>query len=103
MTLADRIVIMRDGLIEQLGTPDEVFHQPATRFVGGFIGSPTMNIADAIVADGRIVFPGGDWLPIPARFKGAPPRSPDRARNAPGRAAFVAHLIRHRTNGCRPE
>ena len=40
MTLADRIVIMRDGYIEQVGTPDEVFRRPATRFVAGFIGSP---------------------------------------------------------------
>jgi multiple sugar transport system ATP-binding protein len=71
MTLADRIVIMRDGLIEQVGTPDDVFRRPATRFVGGFIGSPTMNIADAVIDDRRIVFPGGDWLPIPDRFKGA--------------------------------
>ncbi|TKB22946.1 MAG: sugar ABC transporter ATP-binding protein, partial [Mesorhizobium sp.] len=36
MTLADRIVIMRDGNIEQVGTPDEVFQRPATRFVAGF-------------------------------------------------------------------
>jgi multiple sugar transport system ATP-binding protein len=71
MTLADRIVIMRDGLIEQVGRPDEVFRRPATRFVAGFIGSPTMNLLDAEVADGRIEFPGGDWLPIPDRFKNA--------------------------------
>jgi len=71
MTLADRIVIMRDGLIEQTGTPDEVFHKPATRFVAGFIGSPTMNLVDAEIADGRIVFSGGDWLPVPDGFKNA--------------------------------
>ncbi len=71
MTLADRIVIMRDGLIEQVGTPDEVFRRPATRFVGAFIGSPTMNIVDADIVDGRIVFPNGDWLPVPDRFVGA--------------------------------
>ena len=71
MTLADRIVIMRDGLIEQVGTPDDVFHRPATRFVAGFIGSPTMNLIDAELADGRIVFKGGDWLPIPDRFRSA--------------------------------
>jgi multiple sugar transport system ATP-binding protein len=69
MTLADRIVVMRDGLIEQVGTPDEVFRRPATKFVAGFIGSPPMNIADAELADGRIVFPNGDWLPVPDRFK----------------------------------
>jgi multiple sugar transport system ATP-binding protein len=71
MTLADRIVIMRDGLIEQVGSPDDVFRRPATRFVAGFIGSPTMNLIDADIADGRIKFPGGEWLPIPDRFKNA--------------------------------
>jgi hypothetical protein len=44
MTLADRIVIMRDGRIEQVGTPLDVFHAPASVFVAGFIGTPTMNL-----------------------------------------------------------
>jgi multiple sugar transport system ATP-binding protein len=69
MTLADRIVIMRDGHIEQVGAPDTVFASPATRFVAGFIGSPPMNILDATIDDGKIVFAGGDWLPIPDRFR----------------------------------
>ena len=43
MTLADRIVVMNDGVIEQVGTPQELYHNPATRFVAGFIGSPAMN------------------------------------------------------------
>jgi multiple sugar transport system ATP-binding protein len=68
MTLADRIVIMRDGHIEQIGTPDDVFRRPATRFVAGFIGSPPMNLVDASVADGHIVFANGDRLPLPAAF-----------------------------------
>jgi len=71
MTLAYRIVIMRDGLIEQVGSPEDVFHRPATRFVAGFIGSPTMNLFDAEIANDRIVFAGGDWLPIPERLKNA--------------------------------
>jgi len=71
MTLADRIVIMRDGHIEQVGTPDEVFHSPATRFVAGFIGSPTMNLVEATIADGKVQFAGGDFLPLPDKFKGA--------------------------------
>jgi multiple sugar transport system ATP-binding protein len=71
MTLADRIVIMRDGHIEQVGSPDEVFSHPATRFVAGFIGSPPMNIQDATIDDGKIVFAGGDWLPIPDRYRDA--------------------------------
>ena len=41
MTLANRIVVMNKGRIEQVGTPMEVYHTPATRFVAGFIGSPS--------------------------------------------------------------
>jgi multiple sugar transport system ATP-binding protein len=43
MTLADRVVVMNAGRIDQVGTPHELYHRPATRFVAGFIGSPTMN------------------------------------------------------------
>ena len=47
MTLGDRIVIMKDGFIQQIGTPQEVFDQPANLFVAGFIGTPQMNLFDA--------------------------------------------------------
>ena len=47
MTLADRIVVLRDGRIEQVGTPREVYEDPNNLFVAGFIGSPRMNIVDA--------------------------------------------------------
>ena len=47
MTLGDRIVIMRDGYIQQIGTPQEVFNHPANLFVAGFIGMPVMNFCDA--------------------------------------------------------
>jgi multiple sugar transport system ATP-binding protein len=43
MTLADRVVVMNGGLIEQVGTPNDLYHSPATKFVAGFIGSPAMN------------------------------------------------------------
>src|ERR1700728_4046120 len=43
MTLADRVVVMNKGRIEQIGTPNDLYHHPATRFVAGFIGSPAMN------------------------------------------------------------
>src|ERR1700751_3600064 len=43
MTLADRVVVMNGGLIEQVGAPNELYHAPATKFVAGFIGSPAMN------------------------------------------------------------
>jgi multiple sugar transport system ATP-binding protein len=45
MTLADRVVVMNGGRIEQIGTPHELYHAPRTRFVAGFIGSPAMNLA----------------------------------------------------------
>jgi ABC-type sugar transport systems, ATPase components len=47
MTLGDRIVVMKDGYIQQIGTPQQVFNHPATMFVAGFIGSPQMNFFDA--------------------------------------------------------
>ncbi|RCS23589.1 sn-glycerol-3-phosphate ABC transporter ATP-binding protein UgpC [Phyllobacterium salinisoli] len=69
MTLSDRIVIMRDGHIEQIGTPDDVFRFPATRFVAGFIGSPPMNLDEATVDDGKLVFASGESLPLPVQFR----------------------------------
>ena len=51
MTLADRVVILRDGRIEQVGKPYDVYHQPANRFVAGFIGTPSMNFMDVQVFD----------------------------------------------------
>src|SRR5437667_10068166 len=46
MTLGDRIVVMKDGLVQQVGTPLELYRRPATRFVAGFIGSPSMNFLE---------------------------------------------------------
>jgi sn-glycerol 3-phosphate transport system ATP-binding protein len=54
MTLADRLVVLNKGLVEQIGSPLEVYHKPASTFVAGFIGSPAMNLVDADNADGRI-------------------------------------------------
>jgi multiple sugar transport system ATP-binding protein len=68
MTLSDRIVIMRDGHIEQVGTPEDVFRKPATKFVAGFIGSPPMNMDEATVSGGELVFSSGARLPVPPRF-----------------------------------
>jgi multiple sugar transport system ATP-binding protein len=64
MTLADRIVILKGGEIEQVGSPDEVYNTPASVFVGGFIGSPAMNFAKATVRGGTIAFDGGAQLPL---------------------------------------
>ncbi|MGV8831812.1 MAG: ABC transporter ATP-binding protein [Devosia sp.] len=64
MTLADRIVIMRDGHIEQIGTPSEVFEHPVNIFVAGFIGSPPMNLLDAVVANGKARLSDGVEVPL---------------------------------------
>jgi multiple sugar transport system ATP-binding protein len=66
MTLADRIVIMRDGYVEQVGTPTEVFEKPANTFVAGFIGSPPMNQLDATVAGGKARLVDGVEVPLPS-------------------------------------
>jgi multiple sugar transport system ATP-binding protein len=52
MTLADRVVVMNHGVIEQVGSPQDLYHNPATRFVAGFIGSPAMNFLPCRVQDG---------------------------------------------------
>ncbi|MEK7790006.1 MAG: TOBE domain-containing protein, partial [Deltaproteobacteria bacterium] len=46
MTMGDRIVVLHDGKIQQIGTPSEIYHSPANRFVAGFIGSPPMNFLE---------------------------------------------------------
>ena len=55
MTLGDRIVVMKDGFIQQIGTPQEVFNHPLNLFVAGFIGTPQMNFFDAklVIKDGK--------------------------------------------------
>jgi multiple sugar transport system ATP-binding protein len=71
MTLADRVAIMRDGLLQQVGPPREIYDRPSNRFVGGFLGSPGMNflkgrlVADAAglawAANGHILRLPADW------------------------------------------
>ena len=61
MAMADRIAVMRSGRIEQLGTPDELYQQPATEFVAGFIGSPPMNLLPAART-------GGEYATVFGRF-----------------------------------
>lgn len=54
MGLADRIAVMHGGVIEQVGAPGEIYARPATRFVGGFLGSPPMNVLPAVAAGGFV-------------------------------------------------
>jgi multiple sugar transport system ATP-binding protein len=111
MTLADRVVIMNGGRIDQIGTPHEVYHKPRTQFVAGFIGSPTMNFLPCrLVENGAgLTVRLSDWLALPvpasreARYR---PRvghelifglRPEHIREGrgdipPGMAAFDARL-----------
>lgn len=57
MTLADRIVIMQGGTIQQIGTPDEIYSDPANTFVASFIGAPPMNLIDGEIRDGSFIMP----------------------------------------------
>ncbi|WP_018718578.1 sn-glycerol-3-phosphate import ATP-binding protein UgpC [Arhodomonas aquaeolei] len=69
MTLADRLVVMNGGVAEQIGRPLDIYQRPATRFVAGFIGSPSMNfLTAAVAADGRsLELPGELRVPLSAR------------------------------------
>ena len=64
MTLAQRMMVMNGGRIEQIGTPEDVYLRPATTFVAGFIGSPPMNLLDG-QAEGRRLRVDGATLPLP--------------------------------------
>jgi len=66
MTLADRIVLMNAGEIEQSGTPLELYEKPKTRFVAGFLGSPKINFIAATLDKSGIVFADGQTLRLPA-------------------------------------
>jgi multiple sugar transport system ATP-binding protein len=67
MTLADRIVLLRDGVIEQQGSPLDVFERPTTRFVAGFLGSPKMNFLKAILTKNGVKLFDGRELMLPGR------------------------------------
>jgi multiple sugar transport system ATP-binding protein len=72
MTMADKIVVLNAGLVEQVGSPLELYHRPANLFVAGFIGSPRMNmIRTRVVAAGgglaRVALPGGGEIGIPTQ------------------------------------
>jgi multiple sugar transport system ATP-binding protein len=78
MTMADKIVVMHDGLVEQIGAPLELYDRPTNLFVAGFIGSPAMNTLKGTVrANGRLEFegPGGIRLPLSVAPQGSDGRS----------------------------
>lgn len=62
MTMADRIVVMKDGYVQQIGTPIEIYRKPANQFVASFIGSPAMNFIDADYENGVLKFIDGSTI-----------------------------------------
>jgi len=74
MTLGSRIAVMKDGILQQIGTPDDIYRRPANTYVAGFIGSPTMNFikgqASTAGADATFAFDGGT-LALPCPVAGA--------------------------------
>ena len=106
MTLADRIVVMRGGHIEQVGTPEQIYDEPATAFVAGFMGAPAMNLLPATLQDGEAILPDGSALPLavavepgevlvglrPEALTWLPPDAPRTGAEIAGRASVVEPL-----------
>ncbi len=70
MTLGDRVAVMRDGVVQQLDTPQNLYANPVNLFVAAFIGSPSMNLFEAVIEGGHVVF-GGHRLPVAAGLAAA--------------------------------
>jgi multiple sugar transport system ATP-binding protein len=90
MTLGDRVVVMKDGWIQQVGEPLELYGKPANRFVAGFIGSPAMNFVEVKIAEAN----GGLWAEAPGMRLAVPPALASQLK---------AHKGQGITFGIRPE
>jgi multiple sugar transport system ATP-binding protein len=69
MAMGDRIVVMSDAVVQQIGTPAEVYYDPANLFVARFIGSPGMNLVTGTLTDGVVHLPGGNEYALPERWR----------------------------------
>lgn len=99
MTLADRIIVMNGGRVEQVGTPDEVYHRPATRFVAGFVGTPGMNLLEGQIGqDGTFVY-GDDQTVGRVALSGSQGRPFTSRRVTLGVRAEAARLVAPGTAG----
>ena len=101
LMLADRVAVMRRGRVEQIGTPEEIYGDPACLFVAAFVGSPRMNLVQAAIyaePEARVIIDlGSQTLDLPwsdprAAGSGRPPHGPGHRGVPAGRA-----LRRHRT------
>jgi len=90
MTLGDRVVVMKDGLVQQVGEPLELYGRPANRFVASFIGSPAMNFAEVTISSAS----GGLWAEAPGLRIGIPRHKSEALRARAGQRV---------TLGIRPE
>ena len=90
MTLGDRVVVMKDGWVQQVGEPLELYGKPANKFVAGFIGSPAMNFVGVTVSDSA----GALWADAEGLRLKVPPQLVERMR---------AHTGKRATLGVRPE
>jgi multiple sugar transport system ATP-binding protein len=69
MAMGDRIVVMSNAVVQQIGTPAEVYHDPANLFVANFIGSPGMQLVNGSYADGAVKLPGDSLYPVPIAWR----------------------------------
>ncbi|WP_182086685.1 sn-glycerol-3-phosphate ABC transporter ATP-binding protein UgpC [Aureimonas sp. ME7] len=99
MTMADKIVVMRDGRVEQIGAPLDLYDRPANTFVAGFIGSPAMNFVEGRVEEGAFVTADGHRLDLPATACSARPGPatygvrPEHARIADGGVPIRVEVV----------
>ncbi len=100
MTLAQRIIVMNAGRVEQIGTPHDVYHRPATVFVAGFIGAPPMNLLRGRVSDdgrqfetdgGRIELPPGYVAPV--RFDAVLGLRPEQIQLGPAQMTVSCEMV----------
>lgn len=71
MAMGDRIVVMANAVVQQIGTPHDVYYDPATMFVARFIGSPGMNLVPGVYQDGVVILPSGSRHPVPEHWHAA--------------------------------
>ncbi|WP_034273916.1 ABC transporter ATP-binding protein [Haloechinothrix halophila] len=71
LSLADRVVVMHDGVVQQVGTPDEIYDDPANLFVATFVGEPPMNTVEGTLVDGRVRLSGDVEVPVTAGTGGS--------------------------------
>jgi len=96
MTMADRIAVMRNGVIEQIGAPLEIYDNPVNSFVGKFIGSPSMNIIEGALADGTFTDKKGNKFPLGVEAANGPVilgvRPEDVIVTTPQEASFTLNV-----------